>query len=221
LKVLFQKGLLQRPIHDVLGAPRRGDDRALAHIWTDDEISLVFSSIDRDHPNGKRDYAILLMALRLAIRSSDIAKLSLDEIHWRRGEISFIQQKGGKPLSLPLPDDVAAALVDYLRYARPNTLLREIYLRQRAPYAPMRPSALTSIVGRYRRKAGLEKMPGCGMHSLRHTAATHLMTNSVRTEEISAILGHADIDTTLLYLRTSIPLLEQVGLDPDMEVSHA
>ena len=74
LKCLFRNGRLQRPLHDYLRAPRRGDDRQLAHIWTDDEIHRVFSCIERDHPEGMRDYAMLLLALRLALRSSDITQ---------------------------------------------------------------------------------------------------------------------------------------------------
>lgn len=220
LKLLFRDGFLSLPIHETLLPPRRGDDRRLAHIWTDEEIDLVFSGIGRDQPEGKRDYALLLLALRLAIRASDIAKMTLDDIRWRKAELSFVQRKTGKRLAL-LPDDVAEALVDYLRHGRPATKRRELFLRLPAPHQPMMPVALNGILLKYRRKAGLAPEPGWGMHSLRHTMATRLMVGSVRTGEISALLGHSRLDTTRLYLRISIPVLAEAGLDPDREVAHA
>jgi len=220
IKTLFLYGDLDRPLHDGLPMPRFPDDRRLPHIWTQREIDLTLAAIDRRESLGKRDYAIILLALRLGLRSSDIWSLRLDSLLWDKACVAIIQKKTKCPLRLPIPDDVGDALADYLRHARPHVARREVFLRAVSPLGPLTSTALNHTVRKYRHRAGFPAMSGYGMHSLRHTMATRLMENGVPPETIAGLLGHVKIDTTRRYLRTDLVSLRSVGLDPDEEACH-
>ena len=96
----------------------------------------MLAAIDTVSPMGKRDRAILLLACRMGMRAGDIRTLTLDSIHWAATRIAFAQQKTDAIVELPMTDEVAEALIDYLRHGRPATLRRELFLRGNAPFEP-------------------------------------------------------------------------------------
>jgi integrase len=72
---------------------------------------------------GRRDYAILMMLARLGLRAGEVAALTLDDIDWRSGEM-LVRAKGRQRARVPIPPDVGAALVAYLRDGRPRSSCR-------------------------------------------------------------------------------------------------
>ena len=91
----------------------------LPAVFTEDETEKILSSFDRENPMGKRNYAIFLLAARMGLRSCDIKALEFSFINWTEKTISFAQKKTKKYLTLPLPDDVGWAIIDYLKNGRP------------------------------------------------------------------------------------------------------
>src|SRR5437899_11607510 len=87
-----------------------------------DQVAAMLISCDRSISTGCRDFAILTLLDRLGLRAGEVAALTLDEIDWRRGEIT-VRGKGNRHDRLPLPDDVGQAIVEYLRHARPRAAL--------------------------------------------------------------------------------------------------
>ena len=83
-------------------------------------MSALLASCDPDTATGRRDLAILTVLVRLGLRAGEVAALRLDDIDWRRGEIT-VRGKGNRRDRLPLPADVGAAIVAYLRDGRPGT----------------------------------------------------------------------------------------------------
>jgi integrase/recombinase XerD len=79
-----------------------------------DHVRQLLASISRRTAMGRRDYAIVLLLARLGLRSSEVAVLDLDDIDWKAGHVS-VRGKGGQRTALPLPADVGAAIVAYLR----------------------------------------------------------------------------------------------------------
>ncbi len=194
----------------------------LPTIWTAEHLESLFAAVDRASPVGKRDYAILLLAARLGIRPGDIRNLRLEQLDWDHACIHLIQSKTEVPLDLPLPDDVAEALIDYLRHSRPHVRDRHVFLRQHAPFEPFgRYNSMYDIITRYRRKAGIKlpKQNRRGLHSLRHTFASRMLEAGVPLDTIAGTLGHISPDTTRLYLRIDVDALRCAALDPE-EVSH-
>ena len=69
---------------------------------------------------GRRDYAILMMLAKLGLRADEVATLTLDDIDWRAGEM-LLSAKGRQRARMPIPPDVGAAVVAYLRDGRPTS----------------------------------------------------------------------------------------------------
>jgi integrase/recombinase XerD len=87
----------------------------------------LLGSCDRRRPKGRRDYAVLVILLRLGLRAGEVARLRLDDIDWRAGEV-VVHGKGRHEDRLPLPSDVGEAIVAYLRRGRPKiTVDREVF----------------------------------------------------------------------------------------------
>jgi integrase/recombinase XerD len=87
-------------------------------------VKACLHSIDRTTPSGIRDYAIFLPIATYGLRGCDIVALTLDDVAWRARCIRIQQRKTGRLLSLPLTDEVAAALLEYLRRGLPHLGIR-------------------------------------------------------------------------------------------------
>jgi hypothetical protein len=197
----------------VTGAPR--DDMDIAeitaepHLWTVDEIRRVLAVIDRQSATGKRDYAMILATARLGLRISDLRHLELGDLDWRAKQITIVQHKTGRPLSLPLLEDVGWAIIDYVRGGRPETACPMVFVKHRHPFDAFgSASSVASRLSRHAARAGIEFGPGqvCGMHSLRGALAVAMIGNGASMPVVSAVLGHASSDTTqAYYLQTPRP----------------
>jgi site-specific recombinase XerD len=195
----------------------------LPTTWSRDEIARLLACVDRDSPKGKRDYAVLLLAARLGLRTSDIVTLRLEHIHWDAGRIQKVQSKTGVLLDVPLLEDVGRALIDYLQHSRPDSTYREVFLRCVVPIQPFDTNAgLANIIDGYRRRAGIAAPPESrrGMHALRHAVASHLLECGTPLPVISGVLGHLDADSTRVYTKIDVDQLRRCALDA-VEVPHA
>ena len=192
-------------------------------VWKSEDVDALLAAVDRSSPCGKRDYAILLLAVRLGMRVSDIRNLRFENLLWEQARIEIKQVKNSEPLALPLTEELGDALIDYLRYGRPESQRREVFLRANAPFEPFgQNNNLYYIITRYRRRAAI-KLPvqnQKGMHSLRHTLASRLLEADIPLETISGIMGHISMDTTRIYTKIDIGALQSVAIDPE-EVTHA
>ena len=143
-----------------------------------DQLRRLLAACDRRTGTGRRDYAVMLLLSRLGLRAGEVARLGLDDIDWRRGEIT-IAGKGNRAERLPVPADVGAAIAAYLRRGRPRTAQgRSVFVRVHAPHRPLTTGGITMIVFDAAQRAGLAKMHA---HRLRHTAATAMMRAVSRT----------------------------------------
>lgn len=180
---------------------------------TTDEIERILACVNRESPMGKRDYALLLIAARLGLRGSDIRNLKPENIDWANHEIRITQIKNKEPLTLPLPDDVGWALIDYLKNARPVSDTKEIFLQVVAPHGVLvNPD---NVLIRYMRLAGIryEKLQHHGLHILRHSAATHMLDEGIPITTIQSILGHISSESTKRYTAINITQLKECALE--------
>ncbi len=178
------------------------------------DLEELLHAIDQSTPIGRRDYAVLLLAARYGLRPSDIRALRLEQIDWRRGQLTLQQAKTGHPLTLPLLPDVAHALAAYLRAGRPVTPARQVFVRHKAPFVPFVPeNNLATIMRAALRRVGLGQRPGRhGLYLLRHTLATRLLTAGHPLKTIGDILGHRSLDVTLSYTQVDLRTLRTVAL---------
>ena len=195
------------------------------HLWTAEEIRRLLAVIDRQSAVGKRDYAMILLTARLGLRISDLRQLELGDLDWRAKTIAIVQRKTGRPLSLPLLDDVGWAVTGYVRHGRPETACAKVFVKHSYPFGAFGcSSSVATRLSRYAARAGIEFPPGqaCGMHSLRGALAVAMIGSGAPMPVISAVLGHASTDTTqAYYLRFDVERLRCCALDVEDALGQA
>ncbi len=186
LKFLFVRGLTPRllttAVPPVAGWRETGIPKALPA----GHVALLLDSCDRGDPVQARDYAILMLVARLGLRSIEVARLELGDVDWRGGRI-IVRGKGSREDGMPLPTDVGRALAEYLTAARPQTLLRSVFICCKAPRRGIRPDLVSDVTRRACDRAGL---PRVGAHRLRHTLATEMLRRGVKLVDIGQVLRH-------------------------------
>ncbi len=214
-RYLFEKEM--HPKNLVLLVPRVNISKKsrVPSAYSQEDIQMILAATDRGSPKGKRDYAMLLIAVRLGLRASDICRLTLDNFKWESNTIELQQEKTKELLILPLLNDIGEAVIDHLKYGRPVVQDKEIFLRLSAPIGPLSAPTLHSIVTQYMSKAGVLIPEGKkhGPHALRHSLASALLHNNTPMPVISEILGHTDTETTSIYLKIDILHLRNYALD--------
>jgi len=196
LRYLHVAGLIGMP--RVWAVPGVADlrDRSLPQGVEPAVVARLWASCDRRRTVGRRDYAILLLLVRLGLRVGEVAAIELGDLDWRRGEI-LIRAKRNRHDRLPLPVDVGEALVAYLR-RRGRHECRALFLKAHAPAGALRGNTVCGVVGDACVRAGV---PRVGAHRLRHTAATGMLRQGASLPEIAQVLRHREIKTTAIYAK--------------------
>lgn len=174
---------------------------------TSSEVEALLKSCDRSQAHGLRDFAILTLLARLGLRAIEVARLELDDLNWRIGEI-VIRGKGRRYDRLPLPVDVGEALVAYLRGGRPRTDLRQVFITQHAPLRGIGTSAVSKVVGDACKRVGI---PPVGAHRLRHTLASEMLQQGLALPDIAQVLRHSDLAATAIYAKVDRAALRNVA----------
>jgi len=174
-----------------------------------DQVAALLAACDRATPSGCRDYAMVTLMVRLGLRAGDVAALSLDDINWRCGEIT-VRGKGNRHDTLPLPADVGQAVVGYLTGGGPGTTAggRAVFVGAQAPHRALTGTAVTCVVARAARRAGLGTVHA---HRLRHSAATAMLAAGASLTEIGQALRHASPATTAIYAKVDLEALRTVS----------
>lgn len=185
----------------------------LPSSFTTDEVDTMLKMVDTSSPSGKRDYAVLLLASKLGLRTSDIRNLKYDNIDWANNLISITQVKTGEMLVLPLLPDVGWAIIDYIKHGRPKSDAPEIFLRAVVPYISLQ--NFDNILIKHMRSAGIstDRVKHHGLHSLRHGFATTLLEQETPIHVIQEMLGHINAETTKRYTAVDIKQLRACALE--------
>lgn len=161
------------------------------------QVAALCASCDRTSALGRRDFAVLIVLARLGLRAGEVAKLDLHDINWRDGEV-VVHGKGRRDDRLPLPTDVGGAIADWLQHGRPRCASSKLFTRSRAPYRGLTTNAVSFIVRRACKRAGI---PVVGAHRLRHTVATAMLRGGARLTEVSQVLRHRKSSSTAIYAK--------------------
>jgi len=218
LRYLHTYDLYSQDLADTIPAIKARKQNRIPSVWTPEDVAKLLDVIDRGNPAGKRDYAMLLLAARLGLRTIDIKHLKLDNLKWPDNRIELIQSKTSAALSLPLLPDVGWAIIDYLKNGRPKVESPYVFLRHLAPLEPFSDEdRLHQIVVKYMKRAKISISPQKkkGMHSLRHTLASRLLQEKTPLSVISDILGHISSDSTAVYLKVDVDMLRECALNPE------
>ena len=218
LRFAAADGLTGTGVLEAVPAVKSTRQARVPSVWDPADVSRVLAAIDRGNPSGKRDYAIVLLICRLGLRGVDVKRLQFADLDWPGNRVSVAQAKTGQRVWLPLLKDVGWAIIDYIRSGRPASDCPHVFLRHTAPIGPFSDQDhLHQILVKHARVAhvSLSEKRRHGMHSLRHTLATRLLEDGTPVERIADILGHQSVQSTGVYLKTSLGLLARCALDPD------
>lgn len=186
----------------------------LPSVYTEKEISDMLASIDRSTKKGRRNYAIVLLAARLGLRSSDIGGLRFSDIDWDNCVISLNQFKTGKKVELPLFPEIGEAIIDYLKYGRPKSALQQVFLLARSPFTAIVSNAIGGIVRSSYLSAGIDiSNRKAGTHTLRHSLAGILLAKGTTLPVITEVLGHQNSASTRYYLRIDLASMSKFALE--------
>lgn len=216
LRYSYDQALTEKDMSVFVLSDHYKQERKLPTTYEEDEIKKLIASVERASAIGKRDYLILLLSSEYGWRSKDITRFSFKDIDWDNNKIHFNQNKTGVPVEFPLLSSVGNAIIDYLKYSRPETEVPEVIvsLENCNKGKPLSSSTIHSIVTKYMKRAGIKDWNNKkhGPHALRHSLATNLLKKNVAMPIISTVMGHQRTETTSIYLSIDYDKLKQCAL---------
>lgn len=215
VRSLFAYAALRHPEHAaliqrVLAIPAKRTDRALVSFLTRDEVDALLAAPDRGTWTGRRDHALLLVAVQTGLRVTELTTLTCADIDLRTGSHLRCHGKGRKERITPLTTQACAVLRVWLAERRGEPC-DPLFPSRRG--GPLSRDAVALLVAKH---AGVatQRCPSLGAktvspHVLRHTCAMSLLAVGVDTSVIALWLGHEGVETTQIYLHADLAIKER------------
>jgi len=192
---------------------------SLPRYLQSDEVERVIASCDRETLVGRRDRAILLWLARLGLRAGDLVQLRMGDVDWEEACI-HVSGKGRCQTRLPLTQELGDAIATYIKDGRPQTHTDTLFIRSRAPFRELASHcAISVIVTRAMRRAGVTCPSRGAAHLLRHSVASSMLRQGASLQEIAVILRHRSTETTEIYAKVDVIALRQIAQPwPEVEL---
>ncbi len=198
LKHLERRQIIPYNTHKALMCAAAYSEK-LVVVLTDEELEqLAIKNEAATSPLELRDSAIMAIGLHMGLRGSDIVGLDLGSVDWKRQTIRFSQKKNGTEIELPMPTEVGNALYKYIKYARPKTQEKALFLSVKAPYRRIGKSA--ACYKALIRLLPERDSPGSGFHVTRKTFSTEKIRQKITPSAIRDLLGSSDETSLRPYL---------------------
>ena len=180
-----------------------------------DDVQRLLLVFDRKSKVGRRNYLILLLLSTYGWRSIEVARLTLDDIVWKRNTIMIRHTKTAEFSTYPLLPSVGDALIDYLKNARPDSRHREVMLCSRAPFAPFSSGGRVGDVVTFAFQLAKIKtpVPKMGAHIIRHSYAIRMLDHGMPMKTISDMLGHKRLSSTEIYTKVDLKRMHDASLE--------
>ncbi len=212
---LFRFAALRHPEHAgligrVLAIPPKRFQRGIVTFLTDDQVEAILQAPDQTSFLGRRDHALLLLAVQAGLRVSELTSLTPSDVVLGTGAHVRCRGKGRKQRATPLTATTAAVLAAWLD-ERTGTPTDPLFPTRQG--AALSRYGVTLLVSRHAQTAA-QHCPSLvtktlSPHVLRHTAAMRLLHAGVDTSVIALWLGHEGIQTTQIYVHADLTLKEQ------------
>ena len=175
-----------------INLPSLKNDTKLPVILNRSELKALFNA-----PKLLKHRIILTLAYSAGLRSQELIKLKLSDIDFERKTIHIRQSKYKKDRIVPLSNYIAKGLKKYISAEHPHLWL----FNGKEPDGRYSPKGLSWVMREALKKTNIQK--NVNLHSLRHSYATHLLEDGVNIVTIKELLGHATIQTTMIYLHVA------------------
>ena len=134
---------------------------------------------------------MLLLCSVYGLRSSEVARLRLNDFNWRDEIFTVQRAKRGRSQRYPIQYEVGEAILAYLRWGRPRCASRHVFVTLYTPFRPVAAASIWQMTYRRMKKLKIDSSHK-GPHALRHACATHLLQKGTSLKEIAEFLGHSD-----------------------------
>ena len=202
LRWMWSQRAIPAPLHEQVVSMYAPGGPLIPRGLSASEVSALYAALSTDPAARLRDTALVALMLRLGLRAGEAASLRLEDLNWRAGTVT-VAGKRGRIDELPLPVDVGRVLVAYMKEGRPvGTRHRQVFLSIDAPHVAIKASAVTCMVGRAMRRAGIAG-PGAA-HRLRHTAAMGVISAGGGLLEAGQLLRQSSVSATAIYARADV-----------------
>ena len=199
-------------ISQVLAIPPRRRERAIVSYLTPQETDALLAAPDRGTWHGRRDHALLLLAVQTGLRVSELTGLTRQDAHLGAGPHVRCHGKGRKDRATPLTGQTVRVLRTWLAECGPGP---DGPLFPTQPGGRLSRDAVERLVAKHAATAEAACPPikekNVTPHTLRHTAAMSLLRGGVDTSVIALWLGHEDAGTTQVYLHADMGCPEASG----------
>lgn len=186
----------------------------------DYEIAKIKSGLEDDGSEkiSLRDKAIISVAMYTGMRGSDIARMCVSDIDWRKDQITLTQSKTGAPLKLPLRAVVGNAIFDYIKHERINReTINNLFVNIHCPDKVLEIRSIGCVAARFLAKLNIRTNGGeRGVRIFRHYIASKLLENGAQVRIISDILGHLSAESINPYIDADLKHLRECGLSIEM-----
>jgi len=206
LKYLYhERKTIKRDLARLLVGPPQFAQRKLPKFLRPKQIQKLFASLKLSTPTQIRTYAMVHLAYSLGIRPVEISRITLDDISFKRGELTLKERKGGNPITLPIPEKTLKAIALYVSKARPTSPSRHLFLTHHFPYRPISSNTVVGYISKAMKQAGLPS----SAYWLRHTYAQNLLHLGQSIYEVKEMMGHQNIQSTHRYLHINTEFMRK------------
>ena len=215
IRSLFRFAALRHPEHAasiqrVLAIPLKRTTRSPISYLTEEEIAALLAAPDTTTWTGRRDHALLALAVQTGLRASELTGLRCQDVHLGSGRYVACHGKGRKDRITPLTRDTLAVLRTWMT-EQPGQPDEPLFPTRRG--TALSRDALERRLALYHRRAAqacptltAKKLTA---HTLRHSAAMRLLHAGIDTSVIALWMGHERVDTTQVYLHADLKLKER------------
>jgi site-specific recombinase XerD len=201
--------MIKRDLAPLLGGPPQYVQSKPPKFLRPGEVKKLFASLILSTPVDIRTYAMVHLAYSLGLRPVEISRITLDDVSFRKAELTLPDRKGDNPIILPVPEHTIKAIGVYVIKARAKTSSRHLFLTINFPYRPLTARAIILYISRAMKKAGLSSTS----YWLRHTYAQNLLHIGRSIYEIKEMMGHDKIQSTHRYIMIHTELMRKVLFD--------
>lgn len=199
LKYLERKGILPYGLHEALLCSSESREKIVVTLTDNDKQSIMQKHDACSTSMDLRDNAMILLGMKMGIRSIDIVNLRLKDIDWKRQSIRIYQKKTSHEIVLPMPAEVGNAVYLYITQGRPNEKAQNdrLFIKHRVPYNSLQRGVCLRAL---ERTLPERNVPGSGFHVTRRTYATDQLKRGTQKQGLADLLGHKDTSSIKHYV---------------------
>ena len=201
---LLEKGIISGNPTEGIKPPKV--EKKIPETLTIEEVSLLLDQPSGDTPKEVRDKAMLELLYATGLRVSELISLKISDLNLA---LSYIEcHDRTKSRIIPIENAAKYALTRYLTEVRPSMCADSEYLFTNIKGEEMSRQGFWKLLKAYAKRAGIDK--DITPHMIRHSFATHMVSNGADLASLQEMLGHSDISTTQVYLRGKSSRLKEV-----------